>query len=428
MGSTTIVRSDAPLWPGEEADRPSREDVRAQLGRLLASQLFHHSKHYPKLLRYVVNETLEGRVTQLKERALGVEVFGRDPNYDTNADPVVRTSACEVRKRIALYYHEPGHEDELRIDLPSGSYVPEFRNASTATLGVPAAVTAPTALANDAPVVIEPPAKATLLELARQPEQRKWILVATVAIVTAFLGIGAAELRGPSAVESFWNPVWASTDSVMMAMGGAPDSMALPTAPADSAAGPTFRDIMKVDRLAFADALTMARLTGLTREYGKRKLDIRRAAAFSLTDLRQGPVILVGAFNNAWTMRLNNELRFRYEWNAQTHTGVIRDQQNPGNPGWIHDPSLPYSAVTQDYAVVSRFLDPLTEEMVVVVGGMGRDGTIAAGEFVTEPRYLDMLAARAPKHWDKKNLQVLLATDIVNGNSGPPRILAVHFW
>jgi hypothetical protein len=123
-----------------------------------------------------------------------------------------------------------------------------------------------------------------------------------------------------------------------------------------------------------------------------------------------------------------NYLRFRYEWNDQTHTGLIRDRQNPSSPGWTHDPGVPYSTLTQDYAVVSRFLDPLTEKIVVVVGGMGRDGTIAAGEFVTEPRYLEMLASRAPRNWERKNLQVVLATDVINGNTGPPRILATYFW
>jgi len=66
--------------------------------------------------------------------------------------------------------------------------------------------------------------------------------------------------------------------------------------------------------------------------------------------------------------------------------------------------------------------------MVVVVGGMGRDATIAAGEFVTEPRYLEMLASRAPRNWARMNLQVVLATDVVNGNTGPPHILATYFW
>jgi hypothetical protein len=414
MGSTTIVRSEPPVSAHEQAIRPSREEVRAQLARLLANPLFQHSKHYPSFLRYVVNETLEGRGSFLKERALGVEVFGRDADYDSNADPVVRTSASEVRKRIAQYYHEPGHESEVRIELTSGSYTPEFRYA--------AAGPRPLALA-------EPPAITRLVALVRRRLQPKWVLVAAAAAALAFLGIGAAELRGThSAVESFWNPVWGSADSVMMALGGNVEAVAPPPAPTGAAVGPTFLDIMRGDRLAFSDALTMARITGLTREYGKKKLDIRRATAFSLTDLRKGPVILVGAFNNSWTMRLGTELRFRYEHNDHTHTGLIRDQQNPSTRVWIHDANIPYSTLTQDYAVVSRFLDPLTEKMVVVVAGMGRDGTIAAGEFVTDPRYLEMLASRAPRNWERKNLQVVLATDIVNGNTGPPRILATYFW
>ena len=414
MASTTIVRSEPPVPAREEANRPRREEVRAQLARLLASPLFQHSKHYPGFLRYVVNETLEGRGGYLKERALGVEVFGRDPDYDTNADPVVRTSASEVRKRIAQYYHEPGHESEIRVELTSGSYTPEFRYAAAG----------PRTL-----VLAEPPVRTKLVSQVRQWVKRRWVLLAVSAAAVSVLGIGAAELRGtPSAVENFWNPVWGSSDSVMMALGGMPDAIDPRQAPAGVSTGPTFRDVMRSDRISLSDALTMARLTGLTREYGKRKLDIRRATAFSLTDLRQGPVILVGAFNNSWTMRLGADLRFRYEWNQQTHIGVIRDRQNPSNQSWIHDPSIPYSTVIQDYAVVSRFLNPLTEKMIVVVGGMGRDATVAAGEFVTDPKYLEMLASRAPRNWGRKNLQVVLAADVVNGNTGPPRILATYFW
>ncbi|SPE33931.1 conserved hypothetical protein [Candidatus Sulfopaludibacter sp. SbA3] len=411
MGSTTIVRSEPAVSDREEGIRPRRDEIRAQLARLLASSLFNHSKHYPSLLRHVVSETLEGRGGQLKERALGVEVFGRDPDYDTNADPVVRTSACEVRKRIAQYYHEAGHEFEVRIDLPAGTYVPEFH--------FPATRPRP-------PAAVKP--SETVPVWVRRTAQRKWVLAAVAGSVVVLV-TGAFALRStPGAVESFWGPVWGSADSVMLAIGSPPLAEPLPPVAVGADPGPTFRDVMKNDGMAFSDALTMARLTGLTREYAKKKLDIRRAAAFTLTDLRKGPVILVGAFNNSWTMRLDDDLRFTYQMNTYTHVGMIRDRQNPSNHSWVHDPSVLYASISQDYAVVSRFLDPLTEKMVVVVAGMGRDGTIAAGEFVTEPRYLEKLASRAPAHWDRKNLQVVLATDIVKGNTGPPRILATYFW
>jgi hypothetical protein len=66
--------------------------------------------------------------------------------------------------------------------------------------------------------------------------------------------------------------------------------------------------------------------------------------------------------------------------------------------------------------------------MVVVVAGMGKNGTLAAGEFVTNSRYLEMLASRAPKGWEHKNLQVVISTEVVNDNTGPPQILASYFW
>src|SRR5262249_52390729 len=79
-------------------------------------------------LRYVVERASENQLERLKERTLGIEVFARDPRYDTNQDPVVRTAAGEVRKRLAQYYLEPGHENEFRISLPAGSYIPEVHS------------------------------------------------------------------------------------------------------------------------------------------------------------------------------------------------------------------------------------------------------------------------------------------------------------
>src|ERR1035441_9741864 len=101
--------------------------VREQLERLLAHPLFANSKRYPALLAYTVEQTLLGNAAELKERSIGVEVFGRSPTYDANSDPVVRITAGEVRKRLTQYYYEPSHRSELLIELPTGSYVPAFR-------------------------------------------------------------------------------------------------------------------------------------------------------------------------------------------------------------------------------------------------------------------------------------------------------------
>src|ERR1035441_9064399 len=112
--------------PVKEADHKA---VREQLERMLESPLFRNSKRYPSLLRFLVERALDGNEGLLKERTLGVEVFHRAPDYDTNQDTVVRLTASEVRKRIAQYYHRPEHAGELQIDWRPGNYVPVFRRA-----------------------------------------------------------------------------------------------------------------------------------------------------------------------------------------------------------------------------------------------------------------------------------------------------------
>jgi hypothetical protein len=94
--------------------------------QILSDSRFAASKRYPCLLRYIVEQTLAENEDNLKERTLGVEVFHRPPDYDTNLDPVVRLCAGEVRKRLAQYYQSRAHGDELRIELNPGSYVPVF--------------------------------------------------------------------------------------------------------------------------------------------------------------------------------------------------------------------------------------------------------------------------------------------------------------
>ena len=106
-----------------EADR---QLVLEQLDRMLSSPVFRGSKRLSGFLRYIVIDTLDNGGAELKERLIGVHVFGRPADYDTSAEPVVRVSAGDLRKRIAQYYHEPACEHELRIDLPVGSYHPVF--------------------------------------------------------------------------------------------------------------------------------------------------------------------------------------------------------------------------------------------------------------------------------------------------------------
>src|SRR5690242_1125307 len=84
------------------------------LEQILASSAFRNSKRYAAVLRYVIERTLEGNTDRLKERTIGVDVFGRAADYDTAADHVVRSAMAEVRKRLAQYYQDEGQASTLR--------------------------------------------------------------------------------------------------------------------------------------------------------------------------------------------------------------------------------------------------------------------------------------------------------------------------
>ena len=101
--------------PAQSTQAPDPTAVREQLDRLVAHPLFSNSKRYPVLLAYTVEQTLKGNAVELKERSIGIEVFGRSPSYDANADPVVRITAGEVRKRLMQYYYDDSHDGELVI-------------------------------------------------------------------------------------------------------------------------------------------------------------------------------------------------------------------------------------------------------------------------------------------------------------------------
>jgi hypothetical protein len=84
--------------------------------------------------------------------------------------------------------------------------------------------------------------------------------------------------------------------------------------------------------------------------------------------------------------------------------------------------------MTKDFALITRIIDPNTDRILVTVGGLWGYGTLAAGEFLSDPKYMETLDRQAPDGWHKKNLQIVLSTEVIKGNSGPPRVLASYSW
>ncbi|HJR61457.1 MAG TPA: hypothetical protein VJ813_18745 [Vicinamibacterales bacterium] len=105
---------------------PSAEEVRDQLERMLASQPFATTPRLRTFLRYVVDRALAGEAGQLKEYAIGVDVFERDAQYDPRIDSIVRVEAGRLRAKVDEYYSGEGVGDRVIVRIPRGGYVPQF--------------------------------------------------------------------------------------------------------------------------------------------------------------------------------------------------------------------------------------------------------------------------------------------------------------
>jgi hypothetical protein len=398
--------------------------IRGQLERLLADPHFSHSKRFPTFLRFVTERTLAGEEDNINERWLGIEIFGRDPEYDTAADPIVRVTAAEIRKRVALYYQNSAHASELRIALPSGSYIPRFhwpRGDSDPSLEE---------LDRAAGKVIEIPAANPVAPLVHRG-RRSMLLLALGCAITGLLSTGSLllwqEMHRPPPPDSFWQPVLTAKDPVLLCLA---DQLQYSAISLRDAAEPTHQIVMKDNLTAVVmdDVYATIKVAGILQSSGK-KYTVRGEGATSLQDLRNGPTVFIGAFDNAWTLRLTNSLRYHFANNSDMSQFSIVDSMAPSQTHWVVDRSVQMATNNyRDYGIVARFTDINTGNLSVIAAGISRGGTIAAGEFLTDPGDLAQIKRAAQGAGDKKNLEIVLSTQIIDGQPGSPKIEAAYFW
>jgi hypothetical protein len=104
----------------------SREEIQRNLAALLADRRFASAERNAGFLRWVVEMSLSGRAQEIKETVIAMEVYGRSAGYDPKADSIVRVEASRLRQKLRSYYEMEGRNASIRINLPSGSYVPRF--------------------------------------------------------------------------------------------------------------------------------------------------------------------------------------------------------------------------------------------------------------------------------------------------------------
>lgn len=137
--TTFVPCEDALLTPRNDADNGvlNEADIRAALERLLEDKRLHMSERNRRFLRFVTEEKLAGRTERIKSYTVAVDVFGRAPTFDGLTDPIVRIEATRLRAALDAFYHGPGADEDIIIELPKGAYVPRFRRSERRSPDVP---------------------------------------------------------------------------------------------------------------------------------------------------------------------------------------------------------------------------------------------------------------------------------------------------
>ena len=402
--------------------------VREQLNRLLAHPLFTNSKRYPVLLAYTVEQTLLGKASELKERTVGIEAFGREPDYDVNLDPVVRMTAAEVRKRLSQYYVNPEHATELVIELPVGTYVPCFRDPARHLVESSAAVEGAEPTESVRGDILSQVLPADSQGTPPRLSVRHRMAIAAGLIMAAMIGFGVARTRFASPptnlsqrtnLERFWEPITATSSRVTYCLGVPTDAVDL-----QSRTIPVF-PAGERGSLNVYDVITLARsIAPLVPKNGNFR--VLAASDTGFAQLREGPSVMIGAFDNPWTMRITQDLPIGFEFD--NHVRKVVDRKSSPRGIWTLQWQVPGKSLARDYAVVARLHDKVTGEPVIILAGILGEGTEAASEVVSNSAYLDEMLEKAPRNWDQLNLEAVIEANVIEGHPGPPTIVAMETW
>ena len=352
MNATVHSDQTTGSWSISEIARTAEGKALLQraLNEVTKGDAFKSSHRSAQFLEYVVHQSALGHLDALKERVIGVELFGRVPSYDTGEDAVVRVTASDVRKRLLQHYSGNGNTSEFRIVLPAGGYVPELvRDTSHREhIGL-----------SEAPVV-EPP-KAVVVPIpkpaAGQVETKpfKWRLWALSLLGSAALiGLivfGRAELRKrPSSPDiqsrAPWGAAFSGTRPVLIVASDPnieeiqrisrtsvtlsdyanqhylPQNVA--SLPAEEV---TFmRDILRGNKISTFDGEIIAGIASLIPR-GQLRPTVKGARDIRVQDLEtNGNLVLLGSpRSNPWVSMYDPLLDFRFVFDEHTQREFIQD-------------------------------------------------------------------------------------------------------
>jgi hypothetical protein len=371
--------------------------LRAQLREVLESPPFHGSRRCQQFLRHIVEKAIDGRQEDLKERTLGVELFGRSPSYDTGEDAIVRVTASDVRRRLHLFY--AGNKFSICIEVPSGAYAPEFHKTSEpvgSTTVLPEPLTVP------APAVVEvQPARGLF-------RRRKTYAAAAAGVLVLFLCVWLVKKQiWPSPADILpWSDLFRHGRTVQLVLAD-PDLSTIesllgyqislaeyanrqyvgqqPLQPDLQRAllGLRGADVPIVDVGIALDISSLARASAA-------HLSVQPARSLQLRDIKTDDdyIFLGSPRSNPWTTLFQDQMEFDFVCDEGLHGEVIRNKHPRNGELTIYAPTTEALGTGQAFAVVAFVGNPSQAGHVLLLAGTNAEGTEVAGKVATNPELL----------------------------------------
>ena len=440
------ISSDAqtPEIAGSGAKQWDVASLEQHLNGVLEGEAFKGSHRSGKFLKYIVNRVIARDFDSLKERAIGIEVFGRPPGYNTSADAIVRVTASDVRKRLVQHYGRPGNAAEYRISLPSGSYIPQIVRESRSH-SEPQLLSNVSARGQEHGQEVGSVAQSSprrRLELSRFALAFLLILALNLA---AFVVVWN-HVRKPERILVLpWSSIFGSSRATQIItsdpniaeiqsfLGGQislSDYANHNYIPDPSRLTPEQRrfceGILRGDKASVVDtpiAMAVSQLAQAT----SSKITARGARNIQFSDMQtDANFILLGSpRTNPWSNLYNDHLDFRFEYDPKTGKEVIRNvHPRPGElPTYVE--TAPGWATGQSYAIVA-FLKNLDQSgQVLFIAGQTAEGTEAAGKLVNDlPRLDTTLKKCGVQSSGSEHFEILLRLNTLAGS--PSNVDAVN--
>jgi len=451
----------------------SSEEVAAlqqHVEEIIGGPAFKSSHRCGQFLKYVVDQSIAGHSELLKERVIGVEVFGRPPAYDTGGDAIVRGTATEVRKRLLQHYGGTTAHSDYRISLPLGSYIPSIARVKHTEAASSAASDAHApqhsfrdgeADSEEARTVSDIPHGIAKPSLEAAPNagtattmpSRRAMLFAAVLLV---LNIGLWFLFWTSSSRTTpWPlsyPPWSvlfrsanptivitSDPNIAEIQGYTGGQLTVSDyANHNYLVGPNkltpeedrfCRVVLRGDKAASVDTQIAVNAGELAASVSK-EIKVRGARDIQLADLKTDAnfIILGSPRSNPWSGLFSDQLDFKFAIDNESRREIIVNVHPKPEEQKTYVPTAPGWATGQSFAIVAFLQNPDSSGRVLLLAGANGEGTEAAGKLVTEPSRLSHALdqcglghARTPV-----NFELLLRLNTMAGSSSHVDVIACH--